>query len=338
VKRPSEPLLTIWGRRAITWPLFATVATVVWGALPAWLALALVADLLARAARRRPITRTVAMVAIYLACELAGVIAAGAIFLLTLFASERTKLRANAALQRAWSGALFRGIRTIFAMSFEVEGAELAAPAPLLLFVRHSSTADTLLAAAVVANPHAIVLRYVLKRELLWDPCLDLVGRRLPNAFVDRSGESRDAQLEAVASLAEDLGDDAGVLIYPEGTRFTDRKRASALAHLEAEGRADLAAIARDFTHVLPPRLGGPLRLLEAMRGVDVVFLDQCGFEGARSFASLVRGALVGSAIRVRLRRVEAARVPRERLDVWLFEQWRETNAWVAAHQGAHAR
>jgi 1-acyl-sn-glycerol-3-phosphate acyltransferase len=128
------------------------------------------------------------------------------------------------------------------------------------------------------------------------------------------------------------------VLIYPEGTRFTDRKRASALAHLEAEGRADLAAIARDFTHVLPPRLGGPLRLLEAMRGVDVVFLDQCGFEGARSFASLVRGALVGSAIRVRLRRVEAARVPRERLDVWLFEQWRETNAWVAAHQGAHAR
>lgn len=338
MKRDRDPLLAIWGRRALAWPLFAALATVVCGALPAWLALAFLADALGAGVRRRPITRTVAMVAVYLACEVAGVLAAGIIFLGTLLASDRAKLRANAELQRAWSGALFRALRALFSMSLDVEGAELAAPGPMVLFVRHSSTADTLLAAAVIANPHAIVLRYMLKRELLWDPCLDLVGRRLPNVFVDRSSGAGGEQLEAIASLARDLDRGAGVLIYPEGTRFTEPKRAAAVARLEAEGHEELAAIARDFTHVLPPRLGGPLRVLEAARGVDVVFLDQCGFEGARSFASLVRGALVGSAIRVRLRRVEASRVPRERLDRWLFEQWRETNAWVASHQGARAR
>ncbi|MDC0708578.1 hypothetical protein POL68_08865 [Stigmatella sp. ncwal1] len=44
-------------------------------------------------------------------------------------------------------------------------------------------------------------LKYVLKRELLWDPCLDVVGRRLPNVFVERSGDRGKAEIEAVATL-----------------------------------------------------------------------------------------------------------------------------------------
>jgi hypothetical protein len=38
--------------------------------------------------------------------------------------------------------------------------------------------------AAIISARHGIRLRWVMKRELLWDPCLDIVGNRLPNAFI----------------------------------------------------------------------------------------------------------------------------------------------------------
>ena len=41
---------------------------------------------------------------------------------------------------------------------------------PVIQLVRHASTADTILCAGVIANRRRLRLRYVLKRELLWDP------------------------------------------------------------------------------------------------------------------------------------------------------------------------
>lgn len=143
------------------------------------------------------------------------------------------------------------------------------------------STADTVLAAALVANPHRRRLRYVLKRELLWDPCLDIVGQRLPNVFVGREAEARGPQLERLRRLAGELGPDEGVLIYPEGARFAPRKLGSALERLEREGPPELLTIAKGYRSVLPPRLAGSLALLEATRGHDVLFLEHSGFEGA---------------------------------------------------------
>ncbi|MFO0669890.1 MAG: 1-acyl-sn-glycerol-3-phosphate acyltransferase [Polyangiaceae bacterium] len=336
IEPTREPLTRIWARRAITWPLYVLLFVVVWSGLPAWLLLAFTIDLITGRPQKRPLTRTVLLFAIYFACELVGVVAAGAVWLRTLASSPAERIAKNAAIQRAWTRVLFGGLRFAFGMSLVVEGADAAAPAPLLLFVRHSSTADTLLASAVVANPHGTVLRYVLKRELLWDPCLDLVGRRLPNAFVDRSGDDREAQLASVGALTRDLDARSGVLIYPEGTRFSEKKRARAIERLEADASAELVAIAKSFTHVLPPRLGGPVLLLERMRGTDVVFLDHYGFEGAASFGELVRGALVFGRIDVRLRRVRASEVPTEHVERWLFEAWRETDRWVAARAAEH--
>lgn len=332
-----EPPMRVWARRAVTWPLYVTLFVVVSIGLPAWLALAFVVDLVRLSPARRPLTRTVFLVGVYLACEVFGVAAAGIVWVRTIAASPMERIARNAAIQRAWTAVLFGALRFAFGMSLAIEGAEHATPAPLLLLVRHSSTADTLLAAAVVANPHGTILRYVLKRELLWDPCLDLVGRRLPNAFVDRSGEDREGQLAIVGALTHGLDEHAGVLIYPEGTRFSEKKRARAIERLEADGHVELATIASTFTHVLPPRLGGTLLLLEHMKGTDVVFLDHYGFEGAASFGELVRGALVHGRIDVRLRRVRAADVPSEHRERWLFEEWQKTDRWVAARAADHA-
>jgi 1-acyl-sn-glycerol-3-phosphate acyltransferase len=86
----------------------------------------------------------------------------------------------------------------------------------VIVLMRHASLADSLLP-AVLLGTRGLRLRYVLKRELLWDPCLDVVGQRLPNAFIRRGSGESDAEIDAIRALGRDLGDDEGVLIYPEG-------------------------------------------------------------------------------------------------------------------------
>lgn len=312
-----------WPRRAASLTLYTALGALTLGLLPAWLVLALAVDLLLD--RRLPRVRAVAFFAIYLGCEVLGVIAAAWIWVRHARASTAEWRAANAALQRAWTTALMGGACWVFSMKVRVEGAEDVGTGPFLLFVRHSSTADTVLAAALVANPRRLLLRYVLKSDLLWDPCLDIVGQRLPNTFVRRGSGAKEREIAAVVALLDGLGPDDGVLIYPEGTRFSPTKLERARAKLA--DRPELARLASTYRHVLPPRLGGPLALLES--GLDVVFLDHCGFEGSASFGAFWNGGLVGTTIAVRLRRVAAATIPAASRDVWLYEQWQQTDAWV---------
>ncbi len=301
---------------------------------PLWMVTTALADLVTGKARVWPKTRALAFFALYLVCEVLGVVCATSLWLVTCggrLGGPGRYIELNAALQRHWTTALFGGALRLFAMRVQVEGQELARSGPLLLFVRHSSTADTVLAAALVANPNRLLLRYVLKRELFWDPCLDIVGRRLPNAFVDRASPRSQAEVETIARLAEGLDARSAVLIYPEGSRFSPKKLAAAVETLRDKGKLDLAAIAAGYRHVLPPKVGGPLTLIDAAPGVDLVFVEHTGFEGAASFATFWNGALVGQTVEVRLRRIPAATIPSVARDRWLFERWAETDAWISA-------
>ena len=336
----AEPLLATFSRRAVTVPVALLLGVTAVVAAPLWAAVGIAWDLLAGEARKRPRTRALAFFALYLSCEAGGLLAAGFLWAATLggrLGGRPRFLEANAGLQRLWSGALFHGSRCLFSMAVSTEGLDLADEAPFLLFARHASVADTVLAAAFVANPRRLLLRYVLKRELLWDPCLDVVGRRLPNAFVRRSGPGLDAEVAAVAALAEGLDARSGVLIYPEGKRFSEARRAAAASGLAARGEAELARIAAEFRNVLPPKVRGPLALLEAARGVDVLFLEHTGFEGAASFPEFWHGALVGGTLRVRLRRFAASEIPAEGRDRWLFERWAEMDRWITDARGGDA-
>ncbi len=329
----SEPLLAIWSRRAVTVPVALLLGVTAVVAAPLWAAIGIAWDTLAGAARTLPRTRALGFFALYLACEAGGVVAAAALWVVTLggrVGGPRRWLERNAALQRRWSDALFFGSRRLFSMRVSTEGLALADEAPFLLFARHASVADTVLAAAFVANPRRLLLRYVLKRELLWDPCLDIVGRRLPNAFVRRRGPGLEAEVAAVAALARGLDARSAVLIYPEGKRFSDPRRAAAVAALAEKGEDALAAIAASFRNVLPPKLRGPLALLEEAKGLDVVLLEHTGFEGASTFPRFWHGALVGGTLRVRLRRFRASTIPAEGRDRWLFERWAEMDRWIS--------
>ncbi len=331
-RKHDRSWLGTMGRRAVTVPSYMLLAALCLITAPLWLVTTVLLDMASSKRGLFPRTRAGGFIALYLCCEVLGIIAAaciGALSLGGLLWGHTRYRRANAALQRWWTSALFRGGTSLFGMTTVVENAQVASRGPFLLFVRHSSTADTVLAAALVANPHRLLLRYVIKRELLWDPCLDIVGGRLPNAFIDRNADRKDSDVAAMMQLATKLDERSAVLIYPEGTRFSKAKQQRAIASLRDSGETALAEIATTFRNVLPPRRRGALALLEAAPDVDVVFLEHTGFEGATTLGSFLDGKLVGRTLRVRLRRFEARSIPTEARDTWLFERWREMDDWI---------
>jgi 1-acyl-sn-glycerol-3-phosphate acyltransferase len=325
------------GRRLVTIPGFIAAWLLWLGAAPVWLPLAVIVDLARRS--RGVAIRSGVLVAFYLSWELLGVAISAALW------AWRAVGRVDSArwtdlhfrLEAWWGTGLFRAVVRLFGLRVEVEGDADLGRGPYLLLLRHASTGDTLLASALVSGPHGLRLRYVLKRELLWDPCLDIVGRRLPNVFVDRFSDDPEREIRRLRGLAAGLGQCDGVLIYPEGTRFSESKRQRLLDRFSRAGDAKMADYVRSLACVLPPRSGGTLGLLEAAPEADVVVCAHTGFESAESLANIWKGALVHQRIRVHFRRIPRAEIPpgRDARAAWLLEEWRRVDSWVASHRTA---
>jgi 1-acyl-sn-glycerol-3-phosphate acyltransferase len=271
----------------------------------------------------------------FLTCEVLGLVAAGALWLFKPLHTSEQWLARNAAVQRRWVEALFGTLRRLYGLSLVVEGgAASAREGRLVVLVRHTSLIDTLLPVLLLDGWR---LRYVLKQELRWDPCLDVVGQRIPNVFVRRGSGNAAAEEAKVAALAAELQPREAVVIFPEGTRYSASKRQRILASL-ARGE-DSAALerAQGLRFVLPPRTGGTRALLQASPEADVVVLSHTGLEGAQTLQSLVNGDLIGRELRVRLERFPAEQVPREApaLRAWLWDAWQRVDVWVEDRQEA---
>jgi len=313
-----------WRRRAVSVPAVTLALVVMLAALPLTLPLAALTDVLRRS--RLAVARTVLFMTLFLACEVIGVAACVLIWLRHRHDAE-VFVEANHQLQRWWSGTLSQGLEVLYGMRYAVEG-DAPGDGPSLLLVRHVSSADTLLPMRLVAVPNDLRVRYVLKRELAADPCLDIVGHRLPNVFVDRSGRSREGAVAAVRRLVRGLGDrDCGV-IFPEGTRFTSARHERVLKQLSGSPLADLGS---QLTHSLPPRTGGVLAMLDGAPTADVYFVGHTGFEGVRTMGDLLSGALVDRVVRIRFRRVASSEIPsgEEARKLWLYREWLDQDRWI---------
>lgn len=326
-----------WGRRLLVISLYAILlaSLLVWF-LPL-LVIAAGCDLL----RRQPWTlaRTLVFFIWYLILEVAGVAAAAAIWLVGGLRTGRGResyLARNYRLQALWSRLLGRGGFAIFGMRIAAEGDRSDfGNRPVLVFVRHASSADTILAALLLAGPHGLRLRYVLKRELLWDPCLDVVGNRLPNVFVDRDSVHSEREIASIGALARNLDAGEGVLIYPEGTRFSQDRRRRIVQKLREQGRVAAAEEAESLRNVLRPRSGGALALLEAAPSADAVFLAHTGLEGSASFDRFFNGGLVGRTVHVQIRTVPAEQIPegRDARRAWLMQQWQAVDEFIESRR-----
>ena len=304
-------------------------------ALPVLVVAGSLVDVVRRATSGRPAValRLVAMLWVYLAMEVAGIVGLFGIWLLAGPPGEVRRRRTvdwTYRVQCAWAAALFEALRRLFSLRFEVDGDDAVEPGPVLVLMRHTSIVDTLLPSTLVTRAHGIRLRYVLKKQLLSDPCLDIAGGRLPNAFVQRGSGDSEREVARVRALARELGPQEGVLIYPEGTRFTEEARRRALEHL-APGGGELYRRAQSMANVLPPRLGGSLGLLEGNPEADVVVCAHHGLEGLARVADIWNGDLVGRRIAVYFWRRPREQIPASRDErvQWLLREWERLDAWV---------
>jgi 1-acyl-sn-glycerol-3-phosphate acyltransferase len=233
-----------------------------------------------------------------------------------------------------WICSHFKGVRAIFGLRFEVEDLDCAGPGPVVILMRHGSTVDTLLPEAVIAEAHGLRLRYVLKRELLALPTIDIGRRWAPQVFVHRGSGAIDAELERVRKLPVGLGANDAVLIYPEGTVYTPQKLARA-QQIIGERQPELSDAANRLRHVLPPRPGGTLALLQAAGNVDVVLCGHTGLPPFRSIRDMWSGELVGSTVRIKFWRYSGGDIPldsEEDFREWLYQRWFELDDWLDDH------
>jgi 1-acyl-sn-glycerol-3-phosphate acyltransferase len=214
--------------------------------------------------------------------------------------------------------------------SDDAEAALAARGRPALVFSRHAGEGDTFLVIQQLLCRHGRRPRVVMHRALQLDPLIDVMGRRLPNRFVDPRGG--DTEVE-IAAMSRELGSQEAVLIFPEGANFTPERRQRGIERLERGGHDEEAGWAREMQHVIPPRPGGALAAIEAAPGADVVFMGHVGFPG--SLGDLWRQLPFPQTVEVRLWTVPAEEIPAdrdERID-WLFGWWRTLDAWVGERQ-----
>ena len=311
----------------------ASVGGVVGGALLftflSWLIvpLAVVVDLVTLK-RRLPVTRLVLFAWWWTIAETGGLVVAA-----WLFASGRSNdAAAHYRLMGNWANWLMRGMRVCLGATIEVMGAEALEGGGSVVLSRHVSLADSLLSAWAITQC-GVEPRYVLKRELLADPCLDVVGLRLPNHFLDRSAVDGGEELAAIGALTRDVEPESGtvVVIFPEGTRANSAKRQRAVAKIR-ETSPERAARLESLTVLLPIRPAGTNALLDSAPGIDVIFARHTGLDGMDTFSGMWRRLASGvGPIELSFTRVVGSEVPMgdDRL-AWLDQRWLEMDAEVS--------
>jgi 1-acyl-sn-glycerol-3-phosphate acyltransferase len=313
-------------RRLRSVPALFLAAVLLVVLLPLWLPLSAVSDLV-RGRLRLPTTRLLAFALCWSWLETLGVLAAAGMWLV----GQRRNRRAHYALQRWWAARLMGALRTTTGLRVDEVDAAALTPGPVVLLCRHASLADSLLSAWIITSKLDMHPRYVLKRELLLDPCLDIVGNRLPNHFLDREATDSAAELAAIGALGDDLRPDDVAVIFPEGTRAAPAKRARALARLAEKDPVRAERLA-SIEHLLPPRPAGSQALVEGCAGADVVIGYHVGFDGLDTFGGILRH-LSHTPPPVRFHSV---RIPRREVPSGdAFVEWLDLQ-WLAADRAVH--
>ncbi|HAN32406.1 MAG TPA: hypothetical protein DCQ06_12495 [Myxococcales bacterium] len=301
-------------RRGLVWSLLLCVTAVLMVALVPLLFATLVRDLMVGA--RLGASRGLLAGTVLVLMETIGLLRGGWLWLryggpmIDRFGYRDRFIDANHRLQQWWADSLWRWSAAILAVNIEIQGLEsLRTDRPILMLVRHASHADTLLPVHLLRGLSRH-LRFVLKEQLLFDPCLDLVGRRIPNAFVQRGGADRQAQIQNVTSLLDGLSSRDAVVLFPEGTRVTEAKRLRVQQRMAEHGTEQEALYAQRLQHTLPPLRQGALALLAQSQGADLIFVAHRGLEVATQLPKMLSGALVGTSIVVHLWRVAAEDIP----------------------------
>ena len=313
-------------RRFVSVPALTLTCVLLSITMPVWLPIAVVVDAV-RLRWRFPLARLLSFAVCWSWIEVAGVVRSAA-----LWATGRARDdAANYRLMSWWSGALMSALRLTIGIDPHVEGLAAVEDGNAIVLSRHASLADSLLSGWVFSNVAAASPRYVLKRELLFDPCLDIVGLRVPNHFLDREATDGSAELEALRELGATVGPGSVAVIFAEGTRAND-KQASEGPREDRRARPDARRSARWFCADCcrrDPR--ARLRFSAGHRLPTSILAWHTGFDGLDTFGGMI-ARLSEPLPRVRfvMRRIARSEVPGgEAFPEWLDARWLEMDAAV---------
>ena len=310
-------------RRLVSIPALFIGALLLTVLAPIWLVSSVLFDGL-RGRWRIPTARLLAFAWCWVWLEICGVTAAAAMWIVGQSAnSER-----HYALQRWWAKHLLGALQATCSLSVSAQNIAALQPGPVIMLARHASLADSLVSAYVVTSLAGMNPRYVLKRELLADPCLDVVGQRLPNHFLDREAADAAPELLALEKLVTDIDTSTVGIIFPEGTRANPAKRERAMQKI-LSGDPNRAQRLAPMKNLLPPRPAGAAAMLRGNAQADVVVAWHVGFEGLDTFGGILRALSTSiPPIRFDLRRIERSVVPSAAHDnmpeftKWLDDEW----------------
>jgi 1-acyl-sn-glycerol-3-phosphate acyltransferase len=200
---------------------------------------------------------------------------------------------------------------------------------PLLFFSRHAGPGDTIVLIDRLLTRFDRRPRIVFKQSVALDPCIDLIGHRLPHGILDTADKERcEARIE---QLAAGLGDRGVLLLFPEGGNFTAERRRRALRKLRRSGRRREAAEGSRMHHVLPPRPGGALAALRGNPGAGVIFGAHTGLGLAAFPTEIYRDPPLHRTFDSQVWLAPAAQRPSEpdAQVTWLYAWWQRLDDWV---------
>ena len=327
-----EPFVVTAARRSLTVPIVLTTWAVGVLLSPVIIPGMVISDLVAR--RRFALTRAMLMVYVYFTWEVLALAHAIGLFLRKRSMTSEQYIARNTKIEGWWARSQFDIAVRLFRIKLEIEGVEELSQGPYLLFIRHVSVIDNLLPAVYGVDRFGIGMRYVINHSLLKDPAIDIIGNRIHCCFVKGGSDDSEKEIERMRIIARGMTRDDGIVCYPEGTLFSPAKRARIIQRLQDGDDPELLEWARRYQHVLPPRLGGTMALLETCPEADVIFCTHAGLEDALTKASIAAGGLIGRPLRIRFWRVPAADRPRDAAGLrrWLFAEWAKVDDWVAKH------
>jgi 1-acyl-sn-glycerol-3-phosphate acyltransferase len=235
--------------------------------------------------------------------------------------------RALNAIATGWIGVNNTWIDAVGDTRWDVQGLEGLDPKGwYLVSSNHQSWVDILVLQKIF-NRRIPMLKFFLKRELIWVPVIGLAWWALDFPFMRRQGgASSAADLERARKACEKFRVvPTSVINFLEGTRFTRAKH-------DAQGSP--------YEHLLKPKVGGIATALTTLGSqfhhlldVTIVYPD-----GAPEFWTLLSGRLRAVTVHVQQREIPAELLAgdyasdptfRTRMQAWINQLWAEKDALI---------
>jgi 1-acyl-sn-glycerol-3-phosphate acyltransferase len=330
----DEPFASRWKRRSRTIPLMLAATSAGLVASPLLLAAATLNDVI-HARRRLPTVRIAAFLLQYGINDSIEILLAPVYWIRAGFGTRLDQPKSIARHERlqAWSiDVLARRAERLLGLTFELDATSTAAltPGPVIVLCRHVNIVDASLP-TLIYQRLGYRTRGVIMAELLADPGFDLIYARTGSAFIPR--ENGPEAIARVRAMKDNVDSNTAVVIFPEGRLFRPDRLQRAAQRLAADN-PERATRLSSLTHVLPPRPGGVLALLDTVQA-DVVVIAHSGFDHYPSFRALARAVPLSQPILVTAWRIPVNHIPADDTDriTWLDEQWLSVDAWANKHR-----